>query len=126
MTLLLTQLEGSIGLEPKVTAYLPKRTAFRAGLVSATVVVAAFAPYFDTMMSLIGAVCVIMTVFIMPTAFYIKLRARTAREKIVPVLVAALGLTGACAGALQATIKLLVCLGWLAPPTIKLLGSMSC
>jgi len=106
MTLLLTELEGSIGLRPKVFAYLPKRTGFRAILVSMTVLVAAFVPYFDTMMSLIGAVCVIMTVFIMPAAFYLKLRARTVRERIIPVLVALIGLTGACAGAVQATMDL--------------------
>jgi len=106
MTLLLTELEGFIGLQSKVFAYLTKRTFFRAILVSTTVVVAAFVPYFSTMMSLIGAVCVIMTVFIMPTVFFLKLRARTAYQRIVPVLVCVLGLVGACAGAVQASIEL--------------------
>jgi amino acid permease len=106
MTLMLTELEGFIGLQPKVFAYLPKRSALRGVLVFMTMGVAMFVPYFSIMMDLIGAVCVIMTVFIMPTLFYLKLRARTTLQRILPVMVCAVGMVGACAGAAQATISL--------------------
>merc|ERR1712118_56863 len=107
MTLLLTEVEGAIGLQPQVYAYLPKRTAFRAVMVAITVAVAAFVPYFSIMMDLIGAACVIMTVFVLPTAFYIKLKVRSVLHAIVPVLICALGLVGGCAGAMQATTELI-------------------
>mmetsp|Transcript_33465 Transcript_33465/g.53301 ORF Transcript_33465/g.53301 Transcript_33465/m.53301 type:complete len:417 (+) Transcript_33465:54-1304(+) len=102
MTLFLTEFEKSIQLQPGSFAYLPKRTALRGLLVAMTVLVAVFVPYFDSMMSLVGAVCVVMTTFVLPAAFFLKLRARTLRERVLPVVVAAIGLVGGSIGAVQA------------------------
>lgn len=107
MTLLLTEVERGIGLQMHVRAYLVKRSALRSMLVVATVLVAVFVPYFDTMMSLVGAVCVVMTTFVMPAAFFLKLRARTVSDRIIPVLVAAIGISGGTLGAVQATAELI-------------------
>jgi amino acid permease len=106
MTLLLGEVEKSIGLMPGEQGYLCKRSELRALFVAATVGVAAFVPYFDTMMSLVGAICVVMTTFVMPAVFYLKLRAKAWAQRLVPVLVALLGTVGGIVGAVQATIEL--------------------
>eukprot|EP00927_Polykrikos_kofoidii_P068314 TRINITY_DN63682_c0_g1_i1.p1 TRINITY_DN63682_c0_g1~~TRINITY_DN63682_c0_g1_i1.p1 ORF type:complete len:415 (+),score=54.93 TRINITY_DN63682_c0_g1_i1:75-1319(+) len=107
MSLLIQEVERVVGLDASVSAYLPKRSALRLGLVLMTVLVAEFVPYFDTMMSLVGAVCVVMTTFIMPAAFFLKLQARTKVEYVLPVLVVTMGVVGGGVGAVQATIELI-------------------
>jgi len=106
MTLFLTELECVLELEPGIKAYIPKRTALRLFAVGMTIVVAVFVPYFDTMMSLVGAVCVIMVTFVLPASFFLKLHAKTVADKVLPVLVVIIGVTGGSIGAVQATIDL--------------------
>lgn len=107
MTLFVGELEAGLGLEPGVSAYLPKRTCLRLACVAATLGVAVFVPYFSDMMSLIGAICVVMTTFIMPAVFFIKLRAVGFAQQLLPVLVAVGGSIGGTVGAVQAAAELL-------------------
>jgi len=106
MTLFIMELEKSIRLSPGSDSYIVKRTLVRAVVVAASASVAVFVPYFDTMMSLVGAICVVMTTFVLPAVFYIKLRARTWTQRIVPALVALIGTVGGAIGAVQASTEL--------------------
>eukprot|EP00929_Paragymnodinium_shiwhaense_P108094 TRINITY_DN74414_c0_g1_i1.p1 TRINITY_DN74414_c0_g1~~TRINITY_DN74414_c0_g1_i1.p1 ORF type:complete len:420 (+),score=86.10 TRINITY_DN74414_c0_g1_i1:76-1335(+) len=106
MTLFLTGVERNARIEPGTNGYLAKRTLLRTLVVAATAGCAVFVPYFDTMMSFIGAICVIMTTFIMPATFYLKLQAKTAAQRVVPVIVAVVGTVGGTIGAVQAGIEL--------------------
>jgi vesicular inhibitory amino acid transporter len=107
MMLFIAKLENDLGIEPKVRLYCCKRTLFRAAVVASSAAVAAFVPYFNDMMSLIGAVCVVMTAFILPAVFYIRLRAPNVASCIVPAVVAIVGTVGGSIGAVQAMTALI-------------------
>merc|ERR1711920_798138 len=104
--LFLGKIESAIGLMPAIDFYLCKRTLLRVFVLVLNICVAVFVPYFDDMMSLIGAVCVVMTAFILPALFFIKLRAKSAAYMLLPLLVAILGTIGGSVGAVQAAIAL--------------------
>lgn len=105
MTLFLSTTEQAIGLEPGV-GHVLKRTLLRAACVSATALIAVAVPYFADVMSLLGAVCVVMTTFVLPALFYSRLVADRWRDRLLPLLVAGVGAAGGAIGAVQAGIAL--------------------
>jgi len=72
--------EGMLGLykhlQPGQTkmGVIFKRTLFRTCLVATTCLVAIKLPYFGDFMSLIGALCLVMMVFVLPIVFYWKVK----------------------------------------------------
>ena len=54
--------------------YFTKRTGLRAVAIVLNVAVAIFASYFSDMTGLIGALGSVMTTFVLPALFYVKLR----------------------------------------------------
>lgn len=106
MMLFFTEVERLLRIQPEQPLYLLKRTSMRTMGVAATAALAVFVPYFDVMISFVAAVCVVMTVFVMPAAFYLKLKATGPRQSIIPLLVALMGIVGGGIGAVQAGIEL--------------------
>jgi len=104
--LFLAKVESAVGLASTVKHHICKRTLLRASVLVVNVCVAVFVPYFDDMMSLIGAVCVVMTTFVLPALFFIKLRAKSKIHMIVPFFVALIGSIGGSVGAVQAAVAL--------------------
>lgn len=102
MILVAAELESMLGIEKSVQNYIAKRTGVRFATMVLATGVALFVPYFEDMMSLIGAVGTVATTFVMPTLFYIKLKVKSPFENIVPMLVATLGLVAGAIGAYQA------------------------
>jgi amino acid permease len=106
ITLFLTEAERFLAIHPGTDLYLAKRTGLRVLTVAATAVVAVGVPYFDTMMSLIGALCIVATTFVMPAAFYLKIYKPPWKECVGPVLIAVLGGFGGLWGVIQASHQL--------------------
>jgi amino acid permease len=106
ITLFLTELERLLEIQPGIELYLAKRTCLRVLAVAATAGVAVGVPYFDVMMSLIGALCIVATTFVMPAAFYLKIYQPPREECVVPVLIAAFGGFGGLWGVIQASHQL--------------------
>jgi amino acid permease len=83
---------------------LPVRVVVRVLIVSTTAMVAYFVPYFAAFMTLIGAACISMMVFVFPIVFNLKLRGHLLPwwEKVFGFFVMVVGLTGGSIGAYQA------------------------
>jgi len=84
------------------------RTSLRAGLVSLTCVFAICVPYFAEVMSLVGALCLTMIVFVLPVVFTFKLRGSelSMPQKMWGVLIIAVGVTGGTIGSVQAIVAI--------------------
>merc|ERR1711998_521159 len=84
------------------------RWLLRSLLVAFAVIVAYTVPFFDTMMTLIGALCVAQTVFVMPALFHLKLAWSriTTTSKLLDILTIALGVFGGVVGGAQAVIEI--------------------
>lgn len=106
MMLLFTELERVLQIQPGSNLYIFKRSTLRVAAVAATACLAVGVPYFDTMITFVSALCVVMTAFIMPAAFFLKLKAKTWQESVIPVLVAIMGTLGGGFGLVQAGIEL--------------------
>eukprot|EP00658_Telonema_sp_P-2_P049184 TRINITY_DN37402_c0_g1_i1.p2 TRINITY_DN37402_c0_g1~~TRINITY_DN37402_c0_g1_i1.p2 ORF type:complete len:181 (+),score=24.62 TRINITY_DN37402_c0_g1_i1:188-730(+) len=103
MSLLLTGVERAVKMSGSSgPVYLVKRTIFRCVLVGATIGVAVAVPYFSTIMSLVGALCVVACTFVLPALFFVKLHTTCLRDRLLPLGVALVGTVGATIGAEQA------------------------
>eukprot|EP00301_Raphidiophrys_heterophryoidea_P009114 c1343_g1_i2.p1 GENE.c1343_g1_i2~~c1343_g1_i2.p1 ORF type:complete len:268 (-),score=70.32 c1343_g1_i2:174-977(-) len=109
MNVIFTELEGfligSRDSEPQSGA-MPvyvSRSLLRAFIVSLAGVVAFFVPYFPEFMTLVGACCITMMVFVLPIVFNFRLRGHLLGfpEKIWGVLILITGLVGGINGAWQ-------------------------
>jgi amino acid permease len=91
-----------------------KRALLRGAAVGFTVLVAVFVPYFDSLMSFVGALCVVATVFVFPPACHVKIAWTEGRREgqskffdfALPLLVAVLGSCGGMFGVLQSLMDL--------------------
>ena len=105
MNALVLELEDGLGLHTfgkPLTARLFYRSLLRTLIVGATALVAVFVPYFAQFMTLVGALCLVMIVFILPVVFYWKLREVTLPEKLWGALICAAGALGGGIGCVQA------------------------
>ena len=95
-----------------VTRYVLKRTGIRVISIVLNVTVAILAPYFSDMMGLIGALGSVMTTFVLPCLFFLKLKTMSGSSSqkcgawILPLCVGVVGTIGGAVGALEATISL--------------------
>jgi amino acid permease len=119
VTLFVGNVEASFGIRPEVPMFMEKRTLLRLCVVAATAAVAATVPYFDTVMSLVGALCVVLTAFVLPCLFYIKLVAETWSQRAGPLLVAGLCTAAGAVGVVQAATELLEKLETHADPSAR-------
>merc|ERR1711971_1448898 len=80
------------------------RTWLRCCCVIATTAVATFLPYFAPFMTLIGAVCVGMIVWMLPVVFHWRIcgSQMSCARKVLGVFIIAIGLVGGGIGAVQA------------------------
>jgi len=80
------------------------RTWLRCGCVLATTAVATFLPYFAPFMTLIGAVCIGMIVWLLPVVFYWRICGGeiSCARKALGVIIVVVGLVGGSIGAVQA------------------------
>ena len=85
------------------------RATLRTALVLLTAVIAYGVPYFGDVMTLVGALCLAMVVFVLPVLFNLKLRGNQIGllERIWCVLVALTGASGAGIAAYQAVMALI-------------------
>jgi len=91
-----------------------KRAILRGSVVGFTLLVAVFVPYFDSLMSFVGALCVVATVFVFPTACHAKIAWDEERpgarsrffDFILPLAVAVLGGAGGMFGVVQSLMQL--------------------
>lgn len=65
--------------------FFAKRSAFRLTTVSAIVSVAVGVPYFDIVMGLVGALCVVVVVFVLPVAISLRLESQRRRARGEPL-----------------------------------------
>lgn len=82
------------------------RTAIRVCLVSVTCAIAIAIPYFAEVMSLVGALCLTMIVFVLPVVFAWKLCVMTFTEKVWGVCILFVGCAGGVIGSIQAVVQI--------------------
>jgi amino acid permease len=93
MNVFVREIEVGLGIEHSTVAQawierkswprwkqLASRTVFRTGCVVLTGVIALYIPYFPEFMTLVGAICLTMIVFVLPVVFGWKLRSLTYRS----------------------------------------------
>lgn len=111
MNVLVRELEDGAGIVPGMPGYFLARTLLRLACVAGTCVVAVYMPYFPQFMTLVGAACLAMIVFVCPVVFDIRLRVLRGQtvswaRLAVAVVIAATGLLGGGIGAQQAVQEL--------------------
>ena len=92
------------------TITIVTRALYRTLLVGATLVVAIFVPYFAEFMTLLGAICNCMLVFVLPVVFYWRLlgfRRLPVYEQLFGALIIVIGLVGGAFGAADAITELI-------------------
>lgn len=127
MNVLVREIEVGLRMERSswsAVEQLAAGTAHRAVWVALTTVVALYVPYFPEFMTLVGAICLTMIVFVLPVVFGWKLRTRAANpkaggggatmplwDKALAVLIIAVAAVGGAIGAVQAVQGIVTKLG---------------
>ena len=109
------ELESSV-FPPLRFQFLP-RSLLRALIIGCTGTVAYFVPYFAAFMTLVGACCVTMMVFVLPVVFRLRLLPSSRLEIVWGCVVVIVGLIGGSVGAYQAMRDLIHLLSTNASPS---------